>query len=202
MSKHIGSLFVNEQECLKALLALHNGGRDIECDPMFFKGGFYKDGVNIPRHIFDISPRVGTCPQGDAGALPLESGSVQSIILDPLFMFGVHGKAAGYYTSRTMGILPNFAALERHYKAILAESYRVLKPKGICLFKCQDYTDGKTTMTHCLVYEWAVALGFYAKDIAILNIPQTKVYSGNLTQRHLRKTHTYFWILEKRRFSK
>jgi len=130
--------------------------------------------------------------------MSLEAASIESIMLDPLFIFGIHGKAAGYYTSRTMGILRDFAELERHYKAILVEACRILKPKGICFFKCQDYTDSGTTLTHCKVYEWATTAGFYAKDIAILNIPQTKVYNGNTVQRHLRKTHTYFFVFEKR----
>lgn len=202
MGRHYMSLFVNEQECIKALLRLHNGGQNIDCDPMFFKGGFYKDGVNEPKLKFDINPRTERCLSGNAESLPLEDGSIGSIILDPLFIFGVHGKSGNYYTSRTMGILKDFTELERHYKAILAESYRVLRLKGIAIFKCQDYTDSWTTMTHCKVYEWATALGFYAKDIAVLNIPQTKVYNGNTVQRHLRKTHTYFWIFEKRKRSK
>jgi hypothetical protein len=199
MSKHYMSLFINEQACIKALLELHNGGRDIDCDPMYFKGNFYKDGVNVPKYIFDIFPRTEHCPQGNAEALPLSGGSIDSIILDPLFIFGIHGKAAGYYANRTMGTLKDFAELERHYKAIIAEARRVLKPKGICIFKCQDYPDSKTTMTHCLVFEWATAAGLYAKDLAILNIPQAKIYNGNTTQRHLRKTHTYFWVFEKKR---
>ena len=198
MGKHFMSLFTNEQACIKALLELHNGGRDIELDPMFFKGGFYKDGVNVPKYIFDNNPRVEYCPYGNAEALPLESESIESVILDPLFIFDIHGKAGRYYTSRTMGILKDFEELARHYKAIIAEAHRVLKPKGICIFKCQDYTDSMTTLTHCKVYEWATA-GFYAKDLAILNIPKTKIYNGNTIQRHLRKTHTYFFVFEKRR---
>jgi len=198
MGKHHMSLFTNEQACIKALLELHNGGCDIDCDPMFFKGGFYKDGVNIPKYISDINPQVEFCKQANAEALPLAGASINSIILDPLFIFGIHGKSAGYYTSRTMGILKDFAELERHYKAIIAEAHRVLTHKGICIFKCQDYTDSKTTLTHCKVFEWATAVGFYAKDLAILNIPQTKVYNGNTTQRHLRKTHTYFFVFQKR----
>jgi hypothetical protein len=198
MSKHFGSLFTNEQECLKALIALHNGGRDIECDPMYFKGGFYKDGVNRPKYIFDINPRVEYCPRGDAESLPLKSGSIGSVILDPPFMVCTRKSQTQYYSSRTHSFYPSTEDLERGYRAILAEACRILKPKGICFFKCQDYTDGKTTMTHCKVYEWAERAGFYAKDLAVLNSPQTKVYNGNLTQRHLRKTHTYFWVFEKR----
>lgn len=40
--KHYGSYFTNEQECLKAILEIHNNGQPIECDPMYFKGNFYK----------------------------------------------------------------------------------------------------------------------------------------------------------------
>lgn len=53
-------------------------------------------------------------------------------------------------------------------------------------------------MTHCLVWQWATELGFYAKDLAILNIPKSKVYNGNLKQKHFRKVHTYFWVFVKK----
>jgi len=199
MSKHITSVFDNEPECIKAILDIHNGGKPIDLDPMFFKGGFYKSGaVERPRLTFDLVPRDGQVIEANAEALPLISGSIDTMILDPLFLFGIHGNAGKYYTSRTMGIFKDFAALENHYKAIIKEAHRLLKNKGLLIFKCQDYTDSKTTMTHCLVYEWAKAAGFYAKDIAILNIPQTKIYNPNLTQRHFRKTHCYFWVFQKR----
>ena len=68
---------------------------------------------------------------------------------------------------------------------------------GVLIFKCQDYTDSKTTMTHSLVYSWATEQGFYAKDLAILVKPN-KIYNGKTTQRHLRKIHTYFWVFIKR----
>jgi len=200
MTKHHMSVFANEQDCLVALLDLHNNSKPIDLDPMFFKGGFYRDGkVARPKLTFDRLPRDELVIEADAENLPLDSGSIECMILDPLFLFGVHGKADKYYTSSTMGILKDFAALERHYKAIIEEAARLLKTKGILIFKCQDYTDSKTTMTHSLVYNWATERGFYAKDLAILNIPQTKVYNPNLKQRHLRKTHCYFWVFQKRR---
>jgi len=199
MSKHHMSVFANEQDCLAALLQLHNGGRDIDLDPMYFKGGFYRGKVNRPKLTYDLVPRDELVIEGNAECLPLESESVSCMVLDPLFLFGIHGKADKYYTSSTMGILKDFAALEQHYKAILTEARRLLKINGVLTFKCQDYTDSKTTMTHSLVYNWAVERGFYAKDLSILNIPQTKVYNPNLTQRHLRKTHCYFWVFIKRR---
>ncbi len=52
-------------------------------------------------------------------------------------------------------------------------------------------------MVHCEVWKIAKEIGFYVKDLAILNIPKSKVYNGNLKQKHFRKVHTYFWVLKK-----
>lgn len=195
--KHYKSYFENEQECLKAILELHNDGKTFECDPMYFKGNFYKE-IEKPKYKFDLNPQVAECEKGDATNLPLPNNSLESIMLDPPFLFGVHGKADKYYSSQTHTIFKDFNALESCYKGILANAYRCLKKKGLLVFKCQDYTDSKTTMTHCLVWQWATELGFYAKDLAILNIPKSKVYNGNLKQKHFRKVHTYFWVFVKK----
>lgn len=193
--KHYKSVFDSEPELLKALIGLHLGDGRIQLDPMYFKGNFYKDGVEQPEMCFDIDPKVLFCKKGDARTLPLPDASVRSVILDPPFMFGIHGKTKKYYSSKTHGIL-TWKELVELYQGILKEAHRLLKKKGILIFKCQDYTDSKTTMTHALVYNWATELGFYAKDLAILVKPN-KVYNPNTTQRHLRKIHTYFWVFEK-----
>jgi hypothetical protein len=113
--KHYKSVFYDEQELLNTILTLHNGGRPIELDPMYNRGGIYKKGlVEKPRLIFDILPRVDGCPKGDAEKLPCDSGSIGCMILDPLFLFGAHGKTKDYYISGKMGILPDFSELERH----------------------------------------------------------------------------------------
>lgn len=61
--KHYGSVFNNEQKLLKALLELHNNKKPIELDPMFNKGSFYKDGIELPYYKFDINPQ-GEIRQG------------------------------------------------------------------------------------------------------------------------------------------
>lgn len=86
--------------------------------------------------------------------------------------------------------------LEEMYKGALKEFFRLLDKKGVVLFKCQDYTDSKTTMTHCLIWKWAIEQGFYVKDLAIL-INKRRIFNPNLKQRHLRKTHTYYFVLQK-----
>jgi len=65
------------------------------------------------------------------------------------------------------------------------------------IFKCQDFTDSKTTLTHCFVWLWALEQGFICKDLAIL-IKPNKIYNSNTHQRHLRKIHSYFYVFEKR----
>lgn len=193
MKKHYKSVFENEGDLLEALIAIHNNGQLPDCDPMFFKGRFYKDFGDYPKFVFDLNPQESWIPKADAADLPIEGSSLDSIILDPPFLFGLHGKTKYYYSSKTHTIFSDFDELEKCYKNILKEAKRVLKSKGLLIFKCQDYTDSKTTMTHALVYQWATELGFYAKDLAILVKPN-KVTNPNTTQRHLRKIHTYFWV--------
>jgi hypothetical protein len=202
--KHYKSVFENEQELLKIIIDIHLKGK-IELDPMYFKGNFYKDGIERPDYYYDNNWEVcqkseldiSKPVQADATNLHwFKDGKFNNIILDPPFLFGIHGKTKNYYSSQTHTIFKDFNELEKLYKAILKEAHRLLKKGGILIFKCQDYTDSKTTMTHCLVYNWATELGFYADDLAILVKPN-KVYNGNLNQKHFRKIHTYFWIFKK-----
>lgn len=198
MNKHFYSLFTNEQELLKAVLKLHIKKPTFDVDPMFFKGNFYKD-IPRPKYISDLNPKEIWILKRNATNLDhIKDQEVDSIILDPPFMFGIHGKANNFYSSKTHGIFPKFNDLEQCYKGILKEAYRILNKKGICVFKCQDYTDAKTTFVHCLVWQWAQEAGFYVKDLVLLNLPN-KVYNSKTNQRHFRKTHTYFFILEKRK---
>lgn len=195
LKKHIGSVFQSEQELLKGVIDIHcpNG---IELDPMYFKGNFYKE-IQKPNKCFDISPKIADCQKADARHLPIKSKTISTMILDPPFMFGIHGKAVEYYSSSTHGIFKDFAELLDTYKQLIKEANRVLKKGGILIFKCQDYTDHKTTMVHCIVYSIATDYGFYAKDLAVLWLPKNKISNNKLRQRHLRKKHSYFWIFKK-----
>lgn len=200
--KHITSFFDNEQTLIQSLLEIHNGGgKNIDLDPMYNKGMFYKAVVQKPHLRFDINASENgyDAQDGDATNLPLPDESVHCEILDPPFLFGIHGKQDKHSPlAKRYTMFKDFNALKELYIKILDEAYRVLKKNGILIFKCQDYTDGKTTMTHCWVWKWATDRGFYAKDIAILNKPQGKIYNGNLIQRHLRKTHCYFYVFVKK----
>ncbi len=199
--KHYGTVFQDEQTLLRTIINLHAPHKKIDLDPTFYKGKFYRE-IEEPKMIFDINPQVPHCRQADATNLPIADESISSMILDPPFMFNWHGKTGKhqkkYYSSRTHGIYKNFKELSQTYKQLLDEAYRVLKKKGVLFFKCQDYTDSKTTLTHCHVFNWATERGFYAKDLAILHLPRNKIYNSKTQQRHLRKHHSYFFVFCKR----
>jgi tRNA G10 N-methylase Trm11 len=167
---------------------------------MYFKGNFYKS-IPKPKHIFDIEPIKPECKQGDARNLPFPNSSIYSMILDPPFIFGIHGKEGkhqkNYYSSSTHGIFTNLEELLEFYEAIIKEASRILMIGGKLFFKCQDYTDNKTTLTHCLVYNLCKKYGFIEKDLAILYLSKGKITNPNLKQRHLRKHHSYFFIFQR-----
>ena len=192
---HIGTVFTDEATLLKAIIALHSP-QGIELDPMYNKGNFYKD-IKKPKYQSDIRPLTPYCKHADATNLSYNDDTISSMILDPPFMFGNHGKQSLYYSSKTHGILQDEAALLQLYTDLLKEAYRILKKKGVLIYKCQDYTDSKTTMTHCHVWSEAKSVGFYPKDLAILYKHYGKVANHKLNQRHLRKHHTYFWVFTK-----
>lgn len=195
----IKSISDKEDDILLGIMQLHNAGSPFCVDACHSVGGFYRSGI-VPRPAirFDIAPTLPDVLYADVCALPLANESVSSIIFDPPFMFNPHGKAleknaaAGRYT-----MFPTWADLERTYKGAFDEFNRVLKPKGIVAFKCQDYTDSKTTMTHCLVYQWALERCFYAKDLFIRYRNHGPAYNPVLRQKHARKFHSYWWVFER-----
>ena len=56
----IKSISYDQSEIIKNILELHVVNRTIDCDPTFSYGNFYKNtGINIPKYIFDINPKIG-----------------------------------------------------------------------------------------------------------------------------------------------
>jgi len=117
-------------------------------------------------------------------------------MFDPPFCFGVHGKTLQNISAKRFTMFGSFQDLVTMYQDSLREFYRILKKGGVLVFKCQDYTDSKTTMTHCLVWQWAETMGFYAKDLFVL-INERRIWNPALRQIHSRKCHSYFWIFVK-----
>lgn len=190
----VKSVSKSQDEILKGVIQLYCP-QGFDLDPTYSKGIFYKYGQQ-PRLKFDLNPQVEGVQQANCTALPLGNNSVSSIVFDPPFMFGTHGQTKNNIMNKRFTMFNSFPELCIMYQDSLKEFNRILTKKGILVFKCQDYTDSRTTMTHCLVYQWAVTLGFYAKDLFILLASGGRIYNPKLIQRHARKFHSYFWIFE------
>jgi hypothetical protein len=194
----VKSISDSEDKILLSIIQLHNDGRPFEIDATFSRGSFYRSGaVPPPLARFDIDPQDLLTTQASATELPVQSASVESIIFDPPFMFNPHGKAREKNAAcKRFTMFDTWSDLETTYRGALSEFRRILKPGGLLAFKCQDYTDAKTTMTHCLVYNWATEVGFYAKDIFIRYRHNGPAYNPALRQRHARKFHSYWWVFQ------
>src|SRR5688572_3845076 len=82
----IKSVGFSQTEIIKDILKLHCDGKDIDCDPTYSKGNFYKDGINQPRLKFDLFPQLEGIEQADCRNLPIENESVEVIMFDPPFL--------------------------------------------------------------------------------------------------------------------
>lgn len=195
-NRTITSVNYDEQQIIRDILYLHCNGNDIELDPTYSIGNFYKKGLKKPKYKFDLNPQIEGVEQADSGNIPLANNSVNVIMFDPPFMFGKHGKTDENIMCKRFSMYEDWNELELHYKRSLIEFYRLLKNKGIVIFKCQDYTDSKTTLTHNYVHNWAVSIGFYPKDLFIL-FSKGAIINTNLKQKHARKYHSYYYVFEK-----
>ena len=192
----VSSVGYSDREIISGILRLHIKTDRFDLDPCYSKGVFYKE-LEQPKMKYDITPQLPDVKQSDCRRLPIEDNSINSIMFDPPFMFEKrHRENMNIMKQRFSMFHGGFEELEEMYKGALKEFYRILNKDGTLVFKCQDFTDSKTTMTHCLVYNWATEIGFYAKDLFIA-VAKARIWNSNLVQRHSRKFHSYFWVFKK-----
>jgi hypothetical protein len=196
----VKSISDSQQEILESIRQLHCPS-GFDCDASFGNGVFGRGGIR-PRLCFDIAPQAPGVKIGDSECLPLEVQSIGSLVFDPPFLTYVragrtgNGKMAmakrysGYWT---------YGQLEDHYINSISEAWRVLKPGGVYVFKCQDIVHNhKLHATHVNVIQWAEFEGFRLMDLFILRATR-RMPSPNRkgTQKHARIFHSYFLVFEK-----
>jgi len=193
----IKSVQTEDQDILMAIRQLYLDGKNFDMDPCFSTGTFYK-GIEEPKYKLDKSPQRDDVMLNDIlYGLPFKNMTLNGIVFDPPFMFGKHGGWKDSVMNKRFTMFDKWVDLEEMYIKALSEFYRILKKKGIVAFKCQDYTDSKTTLTHCFVHNWAVKQGFKAEDLFIKVATGGRIYNKNLTQRHARKFHCYWLVFKK-----
>ena len=199
----IRSISYDQTEILLNILRLHVPSGVIDCDPTYSRGQFYRDGlIKQPRLRFDLYPSGPGIEKADCRHLPIADSSLNCMILDPPFL-ATTGKSLagriGNIINRRFGVYPNEKALHQFYIDSLKEAYRVLKPHGILIFKCQDkVSSGKQYFSHVFIMNEAVKAGFYPRDLFVLLAKNRLVADWQKKgQRHARKYHCYFWVFEK-----
>ena len=141
--------------------------------------------------------------QANAEKLPLEDLSINTIMFDPPFL-ATTGKSLksndnNNKINKRFGVYPSEKELHQFYVNSLREFYRILKPNGILIFKCQDkISSGKQYLSHCFIIQEAEKLGYYTKDMFILLAKNRIVADWQLkNQKNARKFHSYFLVFEK-----
>lgn len=193
----ISSIGFDEQQIIKDILFLHGNGNYIDCDPTFSIGNFYKNGLPKPKYRYDINPQVSGVEKYSADNLPLSDNSINVLMFDPPFLIGKYGQCKNAKMSKRFSIFPSIDDLMFFYNNSLKEFNRVLKHKGIVIFKNQDVITAKGQLfTHCYIHDMAIKNGFYVKDMFIL-LAKQRISNPNLKQHHAHKFHCYYYVLEK-----
>ena len=196
-----------DETIISSIINLHCGGKSIDLDPTYSTGRFYKSGaIEQPRLKFDIDPQVEGVEYSDVRDLPLDDNSMEVIMFDPPFLAtkgpSLTKNDGSNKINKRFSVFPDEVSLHTFYVDALRELYRVCTPKGKLIFKCQDkVSSGTQYFSHVFVCNEAEKIGWYSKDLFILEAKNRIVASWQRKQQHARKFHSYYWVFEKRRKS-
>ena len=197
------SIAETNDDAILAILSLHSKDKVIDIDVTYSKGNFYKNNIKPPKHKFDLYPQNDDTIQANAKDIPLPSCCVNTIMFDPPFL-ATTGKSLlvndnSNKINKRFGVFPSETELHQFYIDAMVEQYRLLKDRGILIFKCQDkVSSSKQYLSHVFVINEASKIGFYCKDIVILLAKQRIVVDWQKkNQKHCRKYHSYFLVFEK-----
>lgn len=161
----------------------------------------YGDGVATPRPKlrFDIFPLSNDVVKACADALPLDAGSITSMVLDPPWL--IHSPGTINKLANTYGHWRNKEMLIDFIKRIIDEGYRVLKQDGLMVFKCQDFIHNRRKFfMSVMVRNYALRQGFNLID-ELIYVPGSRMRSQvkGMKSYSAHSSFTYFLVFRKKR---
>jgi len=198
----IKSISFDQNEILRNIIKLYIEEGFFECDPTYSKGNFYKKGIKEPIHKFDLYPQTNDTIEASSDDLPLDNESVNSILFDPVFTVGIpnssKGKSGSNIIANRFGSFKTMKDLWDYYYKTLKECHRILKPNKFLVVKCQDtVSSSKQYLSHVELINQGTEIGFYCKDMFILNAKNRILSGKHSKQVHARKYHSYFLVFQK-----
>lgn len=198
----VRSVYNSNYEVIKNIMALYKIDQfDLDCT--YSRGLFWKN-LPAPKIKTDLVPVTEDTIQADSEHLPFEDNSMKSTMCDLPFvicgkLYKSNKEGSSVIAKRFEGY-ETYEKLTTNYYNTLQELYRVCEKNGLVVFKCQDTTSGgKQHLTHVMVVNMAMKIGFYPRDLFIL-VAKMRInsFGGKWNkQEHARKHHSYYIVLEK-----
>ena len=205
MSAHVAG----NADVFPQILNLHVPEGSIVADVTWGKGVFWQ---KVDTDLYDV--RATDISMGvDCRDLPYRDAEIDCVVLDPPYMEGFYrnrgSQKAGGGSHKTFrdhysngderpGRAKWHAAVTDMYRESGREAYRVLKPNGVLIVKCQDEVSAnKQWLTHVEIINDYAAMGFYAKDLFVVVRSNRPSITRLKNQIHARKNHSYFLVFVK-----
>lgn len=190
------SLSFDQDKILRDIMRLYLKGQAFDADVTYSAGVMWRK-LPQPARKYDINPQTPDTLQASCNKLPLDNESLGSIMFDPPFMpthsVNNPGKIKARFTS-----FGSVSEMWELYCNALEEFWRVLRPEGVVVVKCQDTVSAsRNHFSHFEIESCARELGYEQLDLFVLGSKRVLISSTWKTQQHARKNHSFFLVFQK-----